>query len=104
MRIGAGRPALTARRPGPVADLGRVLAVLVGVGAGEQPPVDHLLAQGRRALAQARHPVDDIDDQPEAVEVVAHGHVEGRRDRPLLLVAADVEVGVVARVDRSADG
>ena len=50
------------------------------------------------------HPVDDVDDQVEPVEVVAHDHVERRRDRALLLVAADVEVGVVASADRSAGG
>ena len=46
-------------------------------------------------LAEARHAVDDVDDEVEAVEVVEHDHVERRRGRALLLVAADVDVGVV---------
>ena len=41
------------------------------------------------------HPVDDVDHEVEPVEVVEHDHVERRRGRALLLVAADVEVAVV---------
>src|SRR4051794_29324783 len=40
------------RGPDPVAQFGRVVAVLAGVGAGAKPFVDHLLAQQRRALAE----------------------------------------------------
>ena len=45
-----GRPV----RPGPVADLGRVLAVLARVRAVAQALVDHLLAQVRGARRRAR--------------------------------------------------
>ena len=46
---------------------------------------------------QPRDPVDHVHDQVEAVEVVAHDHVEGRRGGAFLLVAAHVEVVVVVR-------
>ena len=73
----------------------RVLAELARVGGGAQPRVDQVLAERGRAGLEAGHPVDDVHDEVEPVEVVAHDHVERRRDGPLLLVAADVEVGVV---------
>ena len=42
-----------------------------------------------------REPVDDIDRQIEAVEPVHHGHVERRRRRAFLDIAAHVDVVVV---------
>ena len=48
------------------------------------------------ALGEAGDAVDDVDDEVEAVEVVEHDHVERRRRRALLLVAAHVQVRVVA--------
>ena len=42
---------------------------------------------------QPRHPVDDVDDEAEAVEVVEHHHVERRRGGALLLEPAHVHVG-----------
>ena len=65
---------------------------LARVGAVAQALVDHLLAQLRRPLAEPGHAVDDVHHEVEAVEVVEHDHVERRRGRALLLVAADVEV------------
>ena len=96
-------PALTTRMrihglgvgPGPVADLGRILAVCAGVGAAAEPLVDHSLPQLGRVRAEARDAVDHVDHEVEAVEVVEHDHVERRRRRPLLLVAAHVDVLVV---------
>ena len=44
---------------------------------------------------QPRHPVDDVDGEVVAVDAVHHAHVERRGRRPLLLVAADVDVRVV---------
>ena len=49
-----------------------------------------------RPARRARHAVDHVHHEVEAVEVVQHDHVERRRGRALLLVAAHVEVGVVA--------
>jgi hypothetical protein len=47
------------------------------------------------ARAEPGHAVDHVHHQVEAVEVVEHHHVERRRGRALLLVAAHVEVVVV---------
>src|SRR4051794_26855443 len=81
--------------PDPVAHVRRVLAVLTGVLPVPQPFVHHLLPHVRGPAAEARDPVDDVHDEPEPVEVVEHDHVERRGRRPLLLVPADMEVGVV---------
>ena len=48
-----------------------------------------------------RQPIDDVLHQVEAVELVLHPHVEGGRDRALLLVAADVQVAVGAAVGQA---
>src|SRR5438309_8752687 len=81
--------------PDPVPDRWFVLAVGPGVGAGLQPVVLHELANPGGLLAETGHPVDHIHDEVEAVEVVQHDHVERGGRGPLLLVAADVEIGVV---------
>ena len=47
------------------------------------------------ARREAGDAVDHVDDEVEAVEVVQHDHVERRRRRALLLVAAHVDVLVV---------
>src|SRR3954453_20591364 len=60
-------------RPGPVRDLGRVLALRAGMGGGRQTRVDHLLAESGRALAETRNTIDHVNDQVEAVDVVTHG-------------------------------
>src|SRR6185437_8684601 len=105
-------PALTTRTaptrrsggPGPLADLRRVLAVLAAVRTRLEPPVDHLLAHVVGLAREPREPVDRVDDEVEAVEVVEHDHVERRRRRALLLVAAHVEVRVVrAAVSEAVD-
>src|SRR3954454_15709778 len=96
-------PALTTRTaatrrsggPGPVADLRRVLAALTAVRTRLEPPVDHLLAHMVGLPREPGQPVDHVDDEVEAVEVVEHDHVERRRRRAFLLVAAHVEVRVV---------
>ncbi len=64
------------------------------------PGVVHALAQTRGLRPQVRDPVDDVDDEVVPVEVVEHDHVERRRRRALLLVAAHVDV----RVARAAVG
>src|SRR5579875_2865791 len=81
-------------RPCPVADLGIVLAVGARVGAGGEALAGHELAQVAGPGDQARCPVDDVDDQMEAVQVVEHDHVEGGGGGAFFLVAADVEVAV----------
>ena len=82
-------------RPGPVAHLGRILAFGARVGAAAEPLVDHPLAQLGGVRAECRDAVDHVDDEVETVEIVEHDHVERRRRRALLLVAAHVDVVVV---------
>ena len=82
-------------RPRPGADLGVVLAVLAGVGTGTETTLLHLLTQVRGTLGEPGNAVDHVDHEMEAIEVVEHHHVERRRRRPFLLVAADMEVRVV---------
>src|SRR5665213_1082048 len=48
------------------------------------------------ARREAGHPIDDVHYEMEAVEIVEHHHVEGGRRRTLFLVAAHVEVRMVA--------
>src|SRR3984893_11940377 len=63
--------------------------------------VAHLLLCVSGKVAELRHAVDHVADEMEAVEVVAHDHIERRGRRPLLLVAANVDVAVVgAPVDQ----
>src|SRR5262249_5406558 len=95
-------PALTVRtvindsvRPDPLAHRRLVVAVPAGPDGAAQPLLVHVLTQARRLRREAGHPVDDVDHEMEAVEVVEHDHVERRRRRALLLVAAHVEVVVV---------
>src|SRR5581483_4462759 len=100
-------PALTTRTrtsvgPGPRAYCGRVLAFLARVGAGADAFVCHVLAELGGVRHEARHAVDHVDDQVEAVEVVEHDHVERRGGRALLLVPAHVEVVVVGAPVRQA--
>ena len=64
--------------------------------------VDHLL-QVAALRAQLREPVDHILDQVEPVDPVLDPEVEGRRDRALLLVAADMEVVVGPAVGEPVD-
>ena len=47
--------------------------------------------------------IDHVLHQVEAVQVVLHPHVEGRRDRALFLVAPDVEVAVGPAVGQPVD-
>src|SRR3954452_15321857 len=91
-------------RPGPARDLGRVFALRARECRGGQACIDHLLTEARGALAEAGNAVNDVDDEVEAVDVVAHCHIEGRSHRALFLVAADVHVDmIVASVRESMD-
>ena len=55
----------------------------------DQLVLHHLLQIGPLG-AQLRQAIDHVLHQVEPVQVVLHSHVKGRRDRALLLVAADV--------------
>lgn len=45
--------------------------------------------------SQPRNPVDDVPDKMEAVDPIAHDHVERRRRRSLLDVTANMKIGMV---------
>jgi CRP-like cAMP-binding protein len=91
IRPGGGR---LSRRPGPVSHLREVLALLAGVRAGLDALVGHQLADVAGRGGQPGDPVDHVHHQVVPVQVVQHDHVEGRGGGALLLVPADVEVGV----------
>ena len=55
------------------------------VGTRPQLPIHHLLPELRRPRTEARDAIDHVHDEVEAVEVVEHDDVEGRRRRALLL-------------------
>src|SRR5437667_3738487 len=88
-----GSPTLV--RPGPVPHVRVVLAVLSRPRAEAKSPVLHLLTQPSARVDEPRNTVDHVDHEVEAVEVVEHDHVERRRGRALLLVAAHVQVAMV---------
>src|ERR1700720_669407 len=84
-RTASPRPAADFRHVVTIA--GNILAVL------DQPVADRLLGIGG-PRAQPRQPVDHGAHQVETVELVQHAHVERRRGRALLLVAAHVDIAV----------
>src|ERR1700733_4880756 len=94
------RTRLLGRRPLPARDLRVVLAVLAGVTTRGQPRIGHLLTEHRGPGGQPVHPVDDVHDQVEAVQVVEHHHVERRRRGAALLEPAHVHVMVVGATVR----
>ena len=69
--------------------------MLAGVHPRGESGVDHALPQHGGATGQSVDPVDDIDDQMEAVQIVEHHHVEGCRRGAAFLEAAHVQVLVI---------
>ena len=63
----------------------------------------HLLHEVGAAVAELRQAADRVDDEVKAVDVVQNAHIEGRGDGALLLVAAHMEVAVVAAVGQLVD-
>lgn len=57
--------------------------------------VQHGFAQGVRLGAQVGNIIEDIAYQMKPIQAVQHGHVKGRRGGAFLLVAPNVDVGVV---------
>src|SRR5258708_22184157 len=94
-------PALSTRpgneliRQGPVANFGRVLAVVACVLPVTQPLVDHHLTHVRGLGAQRGHSVDHVHHEMKSIEVVEHDHVERSRGRPLFFIPAHVKVVVI---------
>ena len=82
-------------RPAPVADCGEIVAeagdVLLMFGEVVAQELLEVGAQG----SQARHAIHDVSGQVEAIEIVEHGHVEGGGRGAFLLIATNVQIGVV---------
>ena len=61
--------------------------------------LDELVAHGLFGIGchrtQLVDAIDDVGDQIESIDVVQDGHVEGRRRRTFLLVAAHMQVLVI---------
>src|SRR5437667_8203594 len=81
--------------PGPLVDLRLVDPVLIGVLLALDLRVAQLLLGVGPHPLQGRHPIDDVDGQAEAVDLVLDGQVERGVDVALLLVAPHVEILVV---------
>lgn len=79
--------------PLPVPDFRHVLAVLVDVRLVLDELVLELLLQIDALVAGLRQAIDRVHHEVKAVQIVEHGHVEGRGDGALFLVAAHVFVG-----------
>jgi hypothetical protein len=82
-------------RPLPVPDFRQVLAVLVDVVLVLDKLVLELLSHIDALVAGLRQAVDGVYHKVKAIQIVQHGHVEGRCDGPLFLVAPDMDVVVV---------
>ena len=83
------------RLPFPFSDLRHILAILGNIF----PVLDEFGSDGLfrigRYQSQLGDAVDHIRDEVEAVQIIAHDHVEGRGGGPLLLIAAHMEICVV---------
>src|SRR3569623_2932677 len=86
----------SAERPLPRVDLRQVGATFDDVLMMLGQLVAHRLLEVGGAGTERRHAINHIYHQVIAVEIVAHHHVERRGGRAFLLVAAHVQVGVIA--------
>ena len=91
---GGGRPPLHAG-PAPIPDRRHVLSVSPDIEPVFGQGVGHPLLEIGASSSQLRQPVDGIARQMKPIEVVQHGHVEGRRDRAFLFVSAHVQIAVI---------
>ena len=89
--------------PLPVADLGQIHTVAADILAVLHQLILHLLDEVCTAIAQLRQTAHRVDDQIKPVNVVEDPHIEGRGDGALLLVAADMEIFVVAAIGQLVD-
>src|SRR5260370_2162669 len=89
-------------RPGPIENFRRVLPVVARVLTRVQSLVDHLLANVSRPRAERWDPIDDVNHEVVAIDVVHHRTVEGRGGRALLLAPAAVDVLVIRPAIRQA--
>jgi hypothetical protein len=82
-------------RPLPVFDFRHVTAMGGDVLPVLNVLIAHALFERRRALTELGHTVNYIHDQAEAVEVIAHHHIEWRTGTAFFLVAAHMQIVMV---------
>jgi hypothetical protein len=85
-----------------VGDLIRVGAVLVGVGEVLDDVVLHLFLHVGRRRTQLGHPVDDINHQVKAVNLIQNGQLQRGVDVALFLVAPHMDAVLVEPGDTPA--
>src|SRR5215471_19109519 len=84
-----------ASSPSPVENIRMVLAVFRDVLAMiDERVADRLLRVGS-ARPKLGQPVDDVLHQVEAIKVIEHAHVEGRRGGAFFLIAAHVQIDMI---------
>src|SRR5690606_717934 len=81
--------------PRPLLHFRHVLAVLVNILLVLDQLVANVLLSVGRAGPQFRHPIDNVANQVEAIDVVEHRHIERRGRCSLFLVAADMQVVMI---------
>lgn len=81
--------------PFPVSHFGQVLPVFADVLPVLDQFVLQLLLEVDSFSAGLRQPIDHIHHEMEPIQLVQDRHVEGRRNRALFLVAADMDVVVI---------
>ena len=79
-------------------DLGHVFAVLAYITAVIDQLILQVLPDVRRDSRQTRHAVDHVDREMEAVDLVAHAHIERRGGGAFFFISAHVQLLVGAPV------
>jgi hypothetical protein len=83
------------RRPPPIADLRQIGSVFDNVTLVFNELVSNGLLYIDGGNIHLRHPVDDVANEMEAIEPVAHHHVEGGGRRAFFLIAAHMHIVMV---------
>src|SRR4051812_16777632 len=81
--------------PDPVAHFRHVFAPLDDVQLVVRQLTAHQLPQVGGPIAQLRNTVYRLHNQVEPIQIIAHDHVERRRRRTLLLIAAHVNIVMI---------
>ena len=93
--FGSAVAGTVAECPAPVVDFGRIHTVGVGVVAVFLDLILHALLDVGRTGAEGLHAVDHVDHQVVVIDLVADGQLQGDVDVAVLLVAPNVEVGLI---------
>src|SRR5690625_2564962 len=95
MARNSGNVMTTSEGPGPVANVGMIHPVAVGVVDAVDAQVAQLLLDVCALHLQTGHAIDHVDGETEAVDPVLDGEFERRVDTAALHVAADMQVAMV---------